>query len=265
MEEEQRSTEFEQMEDTHGKRVYVLFGILIVLFVLFFAAKVQWQEHVAARQVRIEGINILSRDDVLKLMHLPQQVKMYNLDLTVLQKNILANAYVKSVTVKRDAPSTLRVEIEERKPSALLTIKNQEKTYYMDEEGVILPYSVTQETYDIPVISGIDFADTIQPGIRIDNNDIQTALDIIRASHAINEELSHKISEIQLNNGHDIILYSFENGIPIIFGRGDVAKKMINLNEFWQRVVNTGDAKNIRYIDLRFEDQIIISNYSTSS
>lgn len=264
MQNEQQTITVEPDEERHGKRVYLSFAALVGMLLLFFFFKTNWEDHVPVRQIIIDGTAILSREDVLQTMQLPAHAMMYDIDLAVIRKNILNNAYVKNVTVKRDAPSSLRVLIEERQPSAILVIKNQDKTYYVDNEGVILPYSVTQETYDIPVISGVDTASELKPGMKITNTDIQTALEIIRASYLINEELYHRISEIHLRKGHDIILYSFESAVPIIFGQGDVVKKMAKLNEFWKQVVSRMETKNIRYIDLRYEEQVILSNYNSS-
>jgi cell division protein FtsQ len=182
---------------------------------------------------------------------------MYELDLSLLQKNILANNFVKNVVVKRDMPNTLRVEIEERIPAAMLVQNNG--IFYIDEDGVLLPYAVTKETYDIPVISGADSLGNVKTGMVVANADVRSALEIIRVSKIVSSEMYHAISEIRLRKGHDIILYSFENGVPIIFGQGETAKKLVKLDEFRKRFMQNNDVGNLQYIDVRFDDQVIVS------
>ena len=66
------------------------------------------------------------------------------------------------------------------------------------------------------------------------------------------------ISEINMNSGSDIILYSSDVGVPIILGRGDVTRKLLMLENFWNDFVATNDVEKLRYIDLRFEDQVVV-------
>ncbi|MDD8018652.1 MAG: FtsQ-type POTRA domain-containing protein [Bacteroidota bacterium] len=245
----------------YGKRVYIYFAALLCVVLVTLLVKGKWQAHVLVHQITVEGINIISKDEVIQLMKIPSNVSMYDLDLTILQQNILANSFVKRAVVKRDSPSMLRVEIEERKPAAIL---GGNELHYIDDEGVLLPYLSTTETYDIPVISGIDSASNFQAGQKIMNTDVQEALEIIRSSRTIGENLFHSISEIRLHREHDILLYSFETGVPIIFGKGDVTKKMVKLDAFWQKFLQNSDTKEIQYIDIRFDDQVVVSRKTTS-
>jgi len=247
----------EEKIPSHSTRVYFSFVLLVLLVVVIIIVKAQWQEHVPVRQVAVEGNSIVSKDEVIQLMKLSPHVSMYALDLTVLQQNILANSFVKSVVVKRDAPAMLRVEIEERKPAAILV---GTELHYIDEEGIVLPYLATAETYDIPVIGGIDSVSVLRVGQKLSNADVQEALEIIRVSKSVNKDLFHSISEIRLRKGHDIVLYSFETGVPIIFGQGDVAKKIVKLDSFWQKVLQNNDKNDIQYIDIRFDDQVVVSH-----
>ncbi len=259
MENEQLNTEKNEQQLTHGKRVYVYFTLLTIIVIGIFGVKTKWQNHVPVRQVSVEGLSVVSKDEVVRLMNLQPNVPMYQIDLTLIQKNILSNSFVEKVIIKRDAPSTLRVIIEERKPAAILVAN---ELYYIAGDGTVLPYIASSETYDIPVVSGIDSLNKIKTGQKLINADLQEALEIIAACRMTSENLFHAISEIRLRKGHDLVLYSFETGAPIIFGKGDAVKKMVKLEAFWQKFLQNGDTKNIQYIDIRFEDQVVVSRKS---
>ena len=259
MENEQLNIDSEKQQPTHGKRVYVYFAFLVIIVAAVFGIKAKWQNHVPVKQVSVEGISVVSKEEIVRLMNLPPNVPMYRLDLTAIQKNILSNSFIEKAIVQRDAPSTLRVIIEERKPAAILVAS---ELYYIDGDGTVLPYIASSETYDIPVISGVDSLNKIKTGQKLLNADIFEALEIINASKMTNENLFHAISEIHLRKGHDLVMYSFETGAPIIFGKGDAVKKMVKLEAFWQKFLQNSDTKDIQYIDIRFDDQVVVSRKS---
>jgi len=259
MDTDQLNIETDEPQPTHGKRVYVYFTVLIFLVIAVFGVKAKWQNHVPVRQVSVEGLSVVSKEEVVRLMKLEPNVLLYQLDLTAIQKNILTNSFIDNVIIKRDAPSTLRVIIEERKPTAILVAN---ELYYLAGDGTVLPYIASSETYDIPVVSGVDSLNKIKTGQKLINADVQEALEIITACKMTSENLFHAISEIRLRKGHDLILYSFETGVPIIFGKGDAVKKMVKLEAFWQKFLQNSDTKDIQYIDIRFEDQVVVSKKS---
>jgi len=249
----------EEDQPTHGKRVYLYFALLMIVILSVFGVKSTWQKHVPVKQVSVEGLSVISKDEIVRLMKLPPNVPMYELDLTSIQRNILTNSFVKRVVIQRDAPSTMRVIIEERVPSAILLANDM---FYLASDGTILPYIASSKTYDIPVISGVDSLNGIKTGQKLFNADIREALEIIEASKLTSENISHSISEIRLRKGHDLVLYSFETGVPIIFGKGDAVKKMVKLDAFWQKFIQNNETKDIQYIDIRFDDQVVVSRKS---
>lgn len=261
MENEQLHIESEHDQPSHGKRVYVYFTVLTIIVLSVFTVKSTWQRHVPVKQVSVEGISVISKDEIVRLMKLPPNVPMYDLDLTALQQNIMTNSFVKRVVIQRDAPSRLRVIIEERTPQAILSAND---LYYIASDGTVLPYIPSSETYDIPVISGVDSFSTVKAGQKLFNADVREALDIIDASKAAGDNIAHAISEIRLRKGHDLVMYSFETGIPIIFGKGDAVKKIVKLDAFWQKFIMNNETKDIQYIDIRFDDQVVVSRKSSS-
>lgn len=249
----------EQLEEdrpTHGKRVYVYLVMVLLIVVSLFSVKATWQRFIPVKHVFVEGISIVSKEEIVRLMKLSPSVSMYDIDLSAVQRNILTNSFVKSVVIHRDAPAALRVVIEERKPSAILAASEM---FYIASDGTVLPYISSSETYDIPVISGMDSLTGIRTGKKLFNSDVQEALKIINAANATSDEISHSISEIHLRKGHDLILYTFESGAPIIFGKGDVVKKIVKLDAFWQQFIKNTETSDIQYIDIRFDDQVVVS------
>ena len=247
---------------THGKGVYGMFALLFIIAIAAWLGTLQWKGHLSVSGIIVDGEHILTKAEVVKLAQISMKTKMYDIDLTAVQKNIEKNHFVKSVAVMRDAPSTVRILVEERMPIALLSFSGTSGLLYIDEDGYILPHVTTQAIFDLPMISGADSQAVVAVGHRTLNTDVLAAIEALDFARQVSSELFHMISEVNIRDGHDMVLYSAEGGVPIIFGRGDAAKKMVKLDGFWKEFITEQGSSNIRYIDLRFEDQVIVSSTS---
>ncbi|HTR81525.1 MAG TPA: FtsQ-type POTRA domain-containing protein [Bacteroidota bacterium] len=246
----------------HGKRVYAIFISLLVLVVAVWLGAMQWTDHLTVRGIVVEGEHIVTPDEIVKLTGISLNTKMYDVDLSSIQKNIARNNFIKKVTVTRDAPATIKVYVQERTPIALLLIPGRSDLLSVDEDGYVLPHVASQSIFDLPVISGLDSVSALSVGQRAPQPDILAAIDIITTAQKVSTELSHMISEVRIHSGHDIVLYSADTGVPIIFGRGDAARKLVTLDTFWKKFVADQGAQNIRYIDVRFDGQVVVSSKS---
>jgi len=253
----------EEQPRQHGKKVYgALVSIAMVALVCWVGA-LQWKDRSAVASITVKGERIIPVDEVIRLANIQRNTGMYNIDLTTVGQNIRQNYFVKNVIVQRDAPSTIHIEIEERTPIALVSLQGKNDLLYLDDEGYILPHVATKAIFDVPVITGVDSLVTV--GQRTTQRDLWGALDVLHAARDVSDEIFHMISEIRIHDGHDIVLYSSDTGVPIIFGRGDAVKKMVKLDAFWKKFIEGEGTQNIQYIDLRFDDQVIVANKKQSS
>ena len=60
-----------------------------------------------------------------------------------------------------------------------------------------------------------------------------------------------------MDGERDIILYTTEAGVPVIFGHGDTAAKIVMLQAFWKDVVAQRGPAELASVDLRYADQIV--------
>ena len=86
----------------------------------------------------------------------------------------------------------------------------------------------------------------------VGNGEIADALEILRTARTADSNLYHFISEINLNRGGDITLFSVDSPAPIIFGRGAASKKLYLLRTFWDNVVKAQGLEKLQSLDLRF-------------
>lgn len=241
----------------YGRSVYAVFILIAAFLSVVVIGSAEWKKCLMMQSVRIDGQRVVTQDEVLRLAQLTSQRALFDINLATLQTALQSNAFIRHASVQREMPSTIHVSITEREPSAIVVLNGRTEHLYLDDEGYLLPPVVSPAIYDLPVITGLDSAQTFKPGAQTMNADILSALEILKAAKAVSPEVSHVISEVRVHNGHDIVLYAFEGGTPIIFGQGNAVKKMATLDAFWKKFIVEGSVRGLQYIDLRFDGQVV--------
>jgi cell division protein FtsQ len=244
-------------QQQYGRSVYAASILIGILCAAIAFGSAEWKKALTLHALEVQGERIVTRDDVIELSHVTSQNALFAINLAALQAALQSNAFIRHASVQREMPSTIRIAITERVPAAILVLPGRSDHLYLDDEGFLLPPVVSPAIYDLPVITGLDSAQTFRPGMRTTNSDILSALEILRAARNVGPEVSHLISEVKVNNGHDIVLYAFDGGTPIIFGQGGAVEKMATLDAFWKKFIVEGNVHELEYIDLRFAGQVV--------
>lgn len=238
---------------TPKKRKYGLLVLLLTLMGVIAFANV-WKSSLKVAHVMLSGNRIVDANELFQLANVKHGSLIYDVDLKEVQKNLQSHYYIKEAIVSRNLPSTIELSVVERTPIALI---NRTDPMYLDEDGVILPHSISKALFDLPILTGVRLGSSVSYGSVVQDSDAHEALDILTAAKLVNTELYHLISEIQLRNGHDIVMYTAEGGIPVIFGQGNIADKLVRLDAFWHDVIRQRGLQNLQYVDLRYDDQIV--------
>lgn len=241
------------MSTARGKK-YGLLGLLVMLIGLVVLANF-WKSGLKVSRVTLEGNRIVEASELFQLAGVQRGARMYDVDLKAIQRNLLSQCYVKEAIVERNLPSTIQLTVVERTPIALVNMTDFE---YLDEDGVILPHSISKELFDLPVLSGLKLGQSISFGTKVHDASALEALQVLRGARLVNTELYHLISEIQIQDDHNMVFYTAEGGVPIFFGNGNVADKLVRLDAFWNQVIRERGLQNLQYVDLRYDDQVVV-------
>lgn len=240
---------------------WLLFTLLAVFVSLIISANM-WKSQLTVQRVMVEGNRIVETSEVMQLAQVRKNASLYDVDLRQIERDVASHHFIKSVMVERDPPATIKIRVVERTP---LTIVSGAEILYLDEDGVVLPHSISRELFDLPVLTGLPPEMKLAVGNPINEPDVSEALNILKTAKAVSKEIYHLISEVHVRNGGDIVIYAAEWGVPIILGRGDLPSKLVNLETFWNDVVREQGAQNLQYVDLRYEDQIVARWNSTQT
>ena len=232
-----------------------LFIPLAISFLILAVVSHKWKESLKMERITVVGANILPIKDILALARIQPKTAMSGIDLYEVRKRLLQQPFIKVAAVNRVYPGTISIRIEERQPIGLLS---GGQIRYVDAEGVVLPYVNSAVTVDLPAISGIDGIQDAEIGKVCQQKDLAEAIGILRTAQAVDSTVYHFISEVDMQDGRDVILYSADVVIQIYLGRGDVAKKLVTLQSFWATFAKTADIEKVKSIDLRYEDQVVV-------
>lgn len=232
--------------------------LLIPLLISFIALCIlgnQWESRLTVTRIVLEGINILPETQIRALANISANTILDTIDIYQIRNRILQQPFIKSVRINRQYPDAVSIQVSEREPIATV---NAGHFRYIDENKVLLPYNEIALKLDLPIISGIDGLVGAKLGIPISNEEMSEAIGLLQTALELDSSLFRFISEINMNGGQDIIITSTDFGIPIIVGRGEIERKLLMLQTFWSNFVKSENAERLRYIDLRFSDQVVV-------
>ena len=239
---------------SEGRPKLVSVFVLLTMVLCLVVGANAWKSSLKIKQIKIDGNRIVGENEILQLTQVQLNALLYKVDLTAIQRNVMSHHYIKDVRVERNLPNSIHIQVVERVPIAIV---NSPDTKYLDENGIVLPRSISHRLFDLPMISGISESEPLVLGSPMNQSDVLEAMQLLATMKAVNRPMYHNISEVQVRNGGDIIVYSAEGGVPIIFGREEMPSKIVRLEAFWNNVVRTRGTQFLQYVDLRYEDQIV--------
>jgi len=230
----------------HRKKLTFL--IIFIIFISLFFISNKWRFDLNVERIEVEGNNLLPVDVILKQSGVKINSGLYDFDLKEIEGRINKISYVKIAYVERELPSTLYIKVIEREPIALIYLN---KLSYIDIEKTIMPYNFYKHIIDLPLITGVKI--DIPSDKLIDS--ILIMLDIMKKGY---NDIYQQLSEVSVKNKNRVVLYSSNYCVPIYLGNENFVCKLENLNAFWHEYAIYEKLKNIEFIDIRFNDQVIV-------
>jgi cell division protein FtsQ len=214
-----------------------------------------WKQDLHVQNVKGTGNKIVSTAEILRLGGIQKNARLFDVDLAEVRRRVKGNPYIKTVSVNRDVPGSISINVVERTPLAAL---GMERLLFLDPDGVVLPPLQPDQVFDVPVLTGILPSGDYPPGQRVTVESITEALFLLATARRISDDSYHRISEVHIMQNKEMLLYTAESGVPVVFGCGDVIMKLAKLDGFWKEVVSRRGARDLLYIDVRFEDEVVV-------
>ncbi len=231
--------------------IIILSIVMLLFFILLFYAQ-EWNEKQVIRKVKFSGLKYTDSDELYKIVKgLVLNIPKSKLNLDFIEKVLLKNPFIKTTSVSFAGVDELEIEVEERIPVAFIVDKNG-LINYIDSEKKVFPNVMIQNYSDLPVITGIVSSDT--------NNLADAVYILSKMKEKKDEFIYNLVSEFQFsieNKSFSIITSDF--GLKVNFGRKDnLDEKIYKLSKFWHLWIMKKNSSNIKEIDIRWKNQVIV-------
>jgi cell division septal protein FtsQ len=159
---------------------------------------------------------------------------------------------IKSIDIDRIPPDRLVIRVSERKPVALLS---GETVIPLDEEGWLLPISISDFQLDLPIIrpAGNYSVDAVD---RIDSGTIRAALRFLTILRNSGLPLEKDISVLTVEEDGEIRFTTVSRDFKIYMGQDNTIENLHLLMEVMKDL--GGREIESCAIDMRYEDQVVV-------
>jgi len=192
-----------------------IFSVILVLIVLVASAYLTLHLGIfTVEQINISGNTTIKEKEILKRSGLRQSESSIFFFEDSVEENILKNPWIKSVSVKKEFPKKVYIEIQEEEVYCLLFSEDGE-LYYLSKAGKRLGPANFDEGLDFPVLigEGINNPDLVKEALQI--------LELSSKSKVLNWS---KISEVHLDSIYGINLFTIDKK-RIEFDSKNIANK----------------------------------------
>ncbi len=241
------------MMKTGSKIFGFFFFIALVSFLFYLILLPKKIINMNINKIELSGNKFLVENDYLKQTKLSDVKNYNNIPLSIIKDRLEKHPYISRADVELKG-NEIFAYVTERKMIAIIIKKTD--IYFISDNFEILPLMPKTKLVDLPVISNPANNDNIKPFTYVKNNGLLDALKIIESIKLTDQAILNHLSEINLRNGGDIVLTFSGYPVPVIFGRGEEARKMVYLEGLWENKDLNNMIKNSSYLDLRFAGNI---------
>lgn len=179
---------------------------------------------------------VLTREELVSLTGFEEGKNIFLLDLDQAQQKLEAIPEVRSASLERLWPDTIKVELKRRIPVFLFAGAGDAgesfvsgKSFLCDQAGFLMqPTRLDPEFLNLPLLRGIDPGDT-KPGSRLENDRLDYALALADALSEL-PEVNFKIRSIDVSKEYAAVVTDSENA-QYTFGNNDLPGQMERLRE----------------------------------
>jgi cell division protein FtsQ len=141
-----------------GVKLFTVVALMMGFSALFMAgyAAVTRTDYFRADAIKVQGLSRLTKDAVLAQAQIQKGDNLLALNLSLVRKRLLAHPWIAAAYVAREIPGTIRIEITEHQPLAVLDLGRK---FLIDTHGRIFKEYNPDDPQDIPLVTGMAYWD----------------------------------------------------------------------------------------------------------
>ena len=158
------------------------------------------------KNITVAGNSKISSEAIISLSGLNIDQNIFNFRTSNVKEEIKQNPYIDTVEIKRKFPDTVKISVQERTATYMLTYGNA--YVYINNQGYIL--EITSEKGDFPIIEGYETpTEQIVEGNRLSLEDLEKLNDVLKIMEAISSGtngIEEEITKINIEDKTNYIL-----------------------------------------------------------
>ncbi len=167
----------------------------------------------AVRRVLVRGALRAQPEDLINLSGLREGENIFSFSAAEAAERVAGNPWVVRAVVRRKLPDTVMIEVRERRPLAIVKMKD---FYVMDESGEVFKKLAPVDHLDLPVVTGIGMEGVggrdgyMEP--------LKRLFASLQRGGALNLD---NVSEIHYDPVYGFSLYTLDRGLKVELGSSD--------------------------------------------
>ncbi len=222
--------------------VFILFAGFFYGFSRLYLFLISW-ERLNIKEVEIACAKREIQRDIARYFHGKYLGNILLLNIGQLQERLASHRWIKSIHIRKIFPSSIKIEVKERIPSALL---QKDSIYMIDKEGILLEQVRAGAEPDLPLL--ID-----EGGFR---KDIDRKLALAwECLESLDPEDRDNVADIDLTDYENVSLRLKGSATWLRLGNDRFHEKM---NLFHKNESLFRKYGPIEYIDFRCQDRLVL-------
>ena len=203
-------------------------------------------------RIQVNGCQHLDPQAVIKQAGIPSGVNILSLDLDGVRQRLTQHPWIAAATISREIPDRIRIEIEERKPVAL--VKGRQ-FYLADHQGDCFARAAPSEHTSLPIITGLD------TGTLDSDCNLPREFTVLLENFYRETQLKlpwRLISEIRWNRNTGLSFFTARGGLQVDLGSEDYGIKIAKLEKVLRYLEKKGLQAQLKGIDLSHGNRVFV-------
>lgn len=228
-------------------------GVLVAGAILFGPRMLLSAEMFRAEDVRVSGVRNMTPHAVVMASGIHSTTSVFG-DRDAWRRALLAHPLIEDAQIQRVLPRTLKIHIVETRPVAFAATPELRP---VDAHGRVLPIDPAGKDLDLPVVS---VPTEIDPDGVLAEPAVVDLLGVLAQLQRLRPQLAARVSELRTSSGGEVALLFSEPPHLEVFLSADAGKhQFYQLELVLTDVEERGELPRLRYMDLRFQDQVVVA------
>lgn len=232
-----------------GLKVTVGLGLLVAAVVTL-----AWGVHRYARttprfaivHLEVEGTKRLSREDVLAAAGVKKGKNLFSLDIPRAEKSLVESPWISSARITRRLPNTVRLQVVERDPRAILVLEG--RSFLVSADGVPFKELGQGDPYDFPLVTGISSAELARDR-RAELERLSRTLTLLGQYDELSLGRSHQVQEVHLADTGAASLVVGDSGTTLHLGESPWKQKLLRAERVLSKARREGGTPHVVFLD----------------